>query len=436
MELSPHAQAILLLTVSFKDGGGNAEKPLSRKEWARFAKWLNDHKTTPLQLLEGDVSTLLDGMVDKTVSPNRIERLFERGAALGLCVEKWSRVGIWAMTRSDPDYPKILKERLKYDSPAVLFGCGSKKLLQNGGLAVVGSRHASEDDLAFTSSLGKITASEGHSIISGGARGVDQQAMLATLEEEGTAVGVLADSLLRESTSRKYHKKIISGDLVLVSPFNPEAGFNVGHAMERNKYIYALADAAVIVSSTTGKGGTWSGAIEVLDAGWIPVWAKQSNDASSGNHELAKLGASLLPDQGIEIEQLFKTSVESDGRQVLFPKSNDETCKDEHEVALISNSQQNSKFQEKDSSPLKPTMAIDFNSSKIPNLFECFLFKFQEISVDEALKADEISNRLDIKKTQVTEWLARAVDEGKIAKLQKPVRYQFVASSTDQASLL
>lgn len=40
-------------------------------------------------------------------------------------------------------------------------------------------------------------------------------------------------------------------NLVLMSPFNPEAGFDVGNAMARNKYVYCLADAAVVVHSGT-----------------------------------------------------------------------------------------------------------------------------------------------------------------------------------------
>lgn len=79
-------------------------------------------------------------------------------------------------------------------------------------------------------------------IVSGGARGVDQSVMLGALESRGTAVGVLADSLLRSATSAKYRKYLVSNDLALVTPFNPEARFHfhVGSAMSRNKYIYML----------------------------------------------------------------------------------------------------------------------------------------------------------------------------------------------------
>jgi hypothetical protein len=92
--------------------------------------------------------------------------------------------------------------------------------------------------------------------VSGEARGIDETAMLSALEHQGTAIGVLADRLLRAATSAKYRKHLMVNNLVLVSPFNPEAGFNVGNAMARNRHIYCLADAAVVVSSTRDKGGT------------------------------------------------------------------------------------------------------------------------------------------------------------------------------------
>ena len=167
------------------------------------------------------------------------------------------------MTRSDTDYPDRLKRRLRLNSPAVLFGCGNKNLLNKGGVAVIGSRDADEGDLNFTQHIGKETALQGYSIVSGGARGVDQSAMMGALDNEGTAIGVMADSLLKATSSAKYRNKIMSGDLVLISPFNPEASFNVGNAMARNRYIYCLADTAIVISSTADKGGTWTGSSKI-----------------------------------------------------------------------------------------------------------------------------------------------------------------------------
>ena len=70
--------------------------------------------------------------------------------------------------------------------------------------------------------------------------------------------------------------------LVLLSPYDPNAGFNVGNAMQRNKLIYALADAALVVNSDLGKGGTWTGAVEQLDKfRQIPVFVRSTGAPSA-----------------------------------------------------------------------------------------------------------------------------------------------------------
>lgn len=263
MTVSANTQTILLLTAHFKKAEPSAAKPLTPKEWGRFAEWLRQRSLTPEHLLHGNLNDLLDGWHDKTVSVERVNALLDRGSALAISMEKWLRSGLWVMTRSDPDYPRRLKQRLRGDSPAILFGCGNRALLNGGGLAVVGSRKVRDADLAYSSKLGALASEAGVSIVSGGARGVDETAMLGALGVEGSAVGVLADSLLRACTAAKYRKYLLDNNLALVSPFNPEAGFNAGNAMQRNKYIYCLADTALAVHSGK-KGGTWSGAQEDL----------------------------------------------------------------------------------------------------------------------------------------------------------------------------
>ena len=308
MHLTPHAQAVVLLTVAFDKSDGAGANPLSKGEWARLALWLKDHGLDPGTLLKGDLASLLAGWMDGSVSVARLQALLGRGAALGFALEKWQRAGLWLLTRSDPDYPERLKRRLRSDAPAVLFGGGNKRLLDRGGIAVVGSRDAGEDDLAFTEKLGKEAADQGYSIVSGGARGVDQRAMLGALASGGIAVGVLADSLLKSATSASYRKHLMAGDLALISPFHPEAGFNVGNAMARNRYIYCLADAAVVVNSTLDKGGTWNGALEDLKAGWVPLWVRRDGGRRSGNPELVRRGARWLGDDPSSLGALIDVS--------------------------------------------------------------------------------------------------------------------------------
>ena len=44
--------------------------------------------------------------------------------------------------------------------------------------------------------------------------------------------------------------------------------------------------------------------------------------------------------------------------------------------------------------------------------------------LDSPATAEELADTLDVNKTQLNAWLKKAVDENKIIKLSKPVRYQ------------
>lgn len=442
MNLTPQAQAVMLLTVSFGKSDAPGSRPLSNGEWARFAIWLKDRGLEPAALLKADLSTLLQGWMDRSVSVARLQALLARGAALGLALEKWQRAGLWVLTRGDPEYPDRLKRRLRSESPPMLFGCGNKSLLVGGGIAVVGSRDASEDDLAFTAQFGKRAAAEGYSIVSGGARGVDQAAMMGALEHEGTAVGVLADSLLRSATSTLYRKRIMSGDLVLITPFNPEAGFNVGHAMARNRYIYCLADAAVVVSSAAGKGGTWSGALEDIEAEWVPLWVKAAATESSGNPELIRRGAHPLPDDLTSLSSLLngaptsaRTSTSTDlpllSQEEARPAAlslDQGTAGPPAPTGEPSNQRAGAEPElERVTSPAAGPASMDF--------YSLFLTRMMESATSTALSADEIAAAFRLEKSQVSAWLKRGIDDGTMRKLSKPTRYQWTGVARPQASL-
>lgn len=431
MSISEQSQAVLLLTAWFTKPGKGEPKPLTPKEWGRFALWLKDRSMAPEALLRSnDLDATLFGWSDKTVDVARIRALLERAGALGIALEKWQRAGLWVMTRSDPDYPGRLKRRLKTDAPPVLFGSGNRQLLNQGGIAVVGSRDASEDDLAFTTGLGGTIALQGRSVVSGGARGVDEASMLGALERDGTVIGVLADSLLRTSTSAKYRRALMDKNLVLVSPFNPEAGFDVGNAMARNKYIYALSDAAVIVSATEGKGGTWSGAVEALKHAWVPLWVKPHPNTQSGNAVLVGMGARWL-EQGAGIETLVPGGEMGQGD----PSSESTTDSQLTELAPQSEAPQHIAepmepwpTEAEAPKPLDVVPPIEERTSVVTaaSLYDHFLVNLADETSRGPITAEALQERLELHKSQLADWLKRGIAEGHIQKLNKPARYQLV----------
>ena len=304
---NPDTQVAPLLTAHFAEHGGDDARPLSQAEWSRLTEWLQAAGRTAADLLKhSDRNDLLRGWNDRTVTRDRLCSLLERGASLALAQERWERAGIWVIDQSGHDYPERLKERLRTRAPPVLFGCGNRKLFKVRSIAAVGSRNADEHALAFTDRPGRAIARDGFAVVSGGARGIDQTAMLSALAAEGTAVGILADSLLKAATASKYRASLMADNLLFVSPFNPEVRFNTGNAMVRNKLIYCLSEAAVVVAADADKGGTWHGAIENLKHGWVPLWVRSTPDAQSGNAALLKRGAMEIHASNGPIEPLTR----------------------------------------------------------------------------------------------------------------------------------
>ena len=420
MSLSPKTQAVLLLTARFSKPGPNHVKPLGPMEWGRFALWLKDQGKSPDALLSGNVVDHLSGWSDKSITFERIKQLLDRGSALAIASEKWLRSGLWILTRSDAEYPKALKKRLQTSAPPVLFGCGNSRLLNQGGLAVVGSRNASKDDLDYASELGRSAANAGISIISGGARGIDEAAMLGALQVEGTAVGILADSLLRASSSKKYRAFLSENNLALVSPYQPEVSFNAGNAMGRNKYIYCMADTAVVVHSGMN-GGTWTGALENLKKEWVPLWVKPTTDSKAGNEGIVRQGASWTSESAdqIDVSRLLSRTAESDKSKEsedLFSQPTDQV-----EVGT-------SKPDEN-----RPELTNNEPASRTTEFYELFLLRMKAACAEEAQSPDELEKTLEIKRIQLNVWLKRAVEEKVLKKLTRPVRYEWASESRQQS---
>jgi predicted Rossmann fold nucleotide-binding protein DprA/Smf involved in DNA uptake len=209
---------------------------------------------------------------------------------MALALERWTRGGLWVIARGDPAFPRRLKQRFRHRAPALLYGAGDPALLETGGMAIVGSRDASASALEFTRHVASRCAKAGMTVVSGGARGVDAAAMQGATQAGGRCIGVLAADLLKASVNRHNRVGIREGRLVLVSPFPPEAGFHAGHAMGRNRYIYALADLALVVDAGLRTGGTWAGAVENLRQGWVPMYVRSPGEGA-GNAALIAQGA-------------------------------------------------------------------------------------------------------------------------------------------------
>lgn len=423
--LSPDTEAILLLCGRFGSERGE-HSPLTQKEYEALTRWLLERKLRPADLLNAEASLLVELVLAK-LDQAKVGALLRRGTALALALEKWRRSGLWVLSRSDPAYPKRLKKKLGQSAPPLLYGAGDQDLLDFGGVAIVGSRDVTETGLKFTYDLAQASVRAGMGIISGGAKGVDAAAMQAGGEAGGTVIGMLAADLLRASVNRQNRQAIQTGRLVLVSPFNPEAGFNAGNAMARNRYIYALADYAVVVDSAEGEGGTWAGAIEDLRHEWTPLFVRDTVE-KPGNRALIAKGARSFS-YSFEDRESLATFFESGtpvSEPALLNLDSKDAAPEVQEQAVIEALQvpETPDLVEEVAAPAEVLITVSepIGATSL-DMFQAFLERVALILETGAKTDEELRVALGLERSQIKVWLADAVSQGRVAKLKKPVSY-------------
>ncbi|MBK9442057.1 MAG: DNA-processing protein DprA [Comamonadaceae bacterium] len=439
----PNTQAILLLTAPLITGrSGVSPDLLTPGEYKRLARHLRDNQHQPMDLIAADadaVSATCHFLIEK----ERLQRLLSRGFLLSQALEQWQSRAIWVISRADAAYPRRLKTRLREDAPPVLYGCGDLHLLDAGGLAVVGSRHVDDSLIAYTEAVGALAASAQCNIVSGGAKGIDQAAMRGALQAGGTVCGVLADSLQRAVMQRDNRDALLAGRLLLLSPWDPSAGFNVGHAMQRNKLIYALADAALVVSSDLDKGGTWAGATEQLDKlRLVPVFTRTTGAASAGLDALRGKGALPWPEPP---DAAGLTTVLNALPSTLVPVPPAATP--DQPPAPPADAAPNPATATLQPAPAsmptpptagqKPTPAKDEPPATTPSpvsyaspaqaLFAAATDAILKVA-QSPMKDTDIATALDVSPAQAKAWLQRLVAAGVLEKHSKPAAYAVKAS--------
>jgi predicted Rossmann fold nucleotide-binding protein DprA/Smf involved in DNA uptake len=280
------------------------------------------------------------------------------------------------------------------------------------------------------------------------AKGVDQAAMRGALEVGGNVCGVLADSLERTTMTREHRDLLLKGQLTLISPYDPSAGFNTGNAMQRNKLIYALADASLVVNSDVANGGTWAGAIEQLGKlKFVPIYVRSTGEPSAGLDALHKKGAIAWPNpvDAESFEAVFSASPsvseaplqtgltlfareESADSDLTTPNPPEPTVVSESEaepvIVAAEDSKQTKETSAEEPPAVRPRELPTQNVEVTPAdaLFAAVRESIRQLLI-VPMKDAEVAAALEVTSPQAKEWLQRLVDEGMLEKQKKPAGY-------------
>lgn len=419
--LSADTRAVLLLCGSLGQRGVTDMKPLGPRQFHALATWLEKETMRPEDLLTPEGRSRLEQAGMDDLAPDRITPLLERGGAVAFISERWQRAGIWVLSRADRGYPDKLNRYLAAAAPPLLFGIGEPKSLNKGGLAVVGSRDRSEGDGAYARRIGEQCAREGMAVISGAAKGIDRDAMGGALDGGGIVVGVLAEGVAKYSVSAELREPIADGRLTLVSCYEPEARWFTWTAMERNKLMYGLSDAALVVTCGEESGGTWAGATEALKVGRVRVFVRTGDSVGPGNARLLKMGALPFPaEPPALLSDALEVSEASTVTGEAIESADDGLAGVSHEMSPGV-----------DPVPGGISAVVEKATASIPApdaaeaIRDAYSLVLPELlrALGTPCEEKKLVEMFQVRGPQMKDWLERARLEGRIEKLKKPARW-------------
>ena len=261
------------------------------------------------------------------VGLNEIEKIqFEEArtqlANNSFLVDELMAQGYDILPMTHENYPKLLKNNLKFNAPTVIYTKGNKMLLQEPSIAIVGSRSADMKSLIFTDNIAKKATADNKVVVSGFAKGVDRKALDSAVEANGKSIIVLPQGIMTFGSGfKRYFKHIAQGRVLVMSSFAPKAPWSVEFAMARNPIIYGMAS-EIFVAQSDDKGGTWSGVIDGLRKK-RPIYVRYpEKNEKNANLLLIQKGASAVDITGSALtlsseeqktpEQLNKEKLDSD----------------------------------------------------------------------------------------------------------------------------
>lgn len=181
-----------------------------------------------------------------------IEKIYNSGA-LNDFISGLKKVGIDYITIEDSRYPLKLKEI--FDPPAILYYKGNVDLLNQEGIAIVGSRRCTRYGAEQATLFAKQLSRAGFVIISGLADGIDGFAQRGCLEVDGKTIAILAGGLnkIYPSGNIGLAKEIIEKDGLLISENVPNYVQRYDFVL-RNRIIAGLSLGVFVPEASDGSG--------------------------------------------------------------------------------------------------------------------------------------------------------------------------------------
>ena len=198
------------------------------------------------------------------------------------------------VTLADPEYPKSLLEIS--DPPPFLYAKGNLALLNQPGIAIVGSRNASVQGEKNAEAFAHDLCAYGLCIVSGLALGIDGAAHRGALKANGATIAVVGTGLdivypakHRELAHQIAERGLIISEFALGVPSKPQ------NFPKRNRIISGLSLGCLVVEANLQSGSQITARLAAEQGREIfAIPGSIHSPMSKGCHQLIKQGAKLV----------------------------------------------------------------------------------------------------------------------------------------------
>lgn len=201
------------------------------------------------------------------------------------------------------EYPNILKNIDK--PPKYLYTEGNIDLLKTNAIAIIGSRHCSEEGRKIARKMAKELAIQGITIVSGLAVGIDSEAHKGALEVGGNTIAVLGSGLNKffPEENLQLFQEIKQRGLV-VTEYSENVKVKPGYFLKRNRIVSGLS-LGVLVVEAAHRSGTSVTAKLALEQGRkvFSIPHDINNYLGVGTNRLISKGAKLVTNSREIIEE-------------------------------------------------------------------------------------------------------------------------------------
>lgn len=235
--------------------------------------------------------------------PVPAEARAQAAAKAGEIAHQCEDLQIHLLGLGDPAYPLLLKTI--DDPPPVLYVRGELEALTGTGVAVVGTRRASEAGLLIARTIAQTLVKRDITVVSGLALGIDAAAHQGALESGGRTVAILAHGLhtILPRTNKAIGQALLEQGGALLSEHPPGVLPRRAEFVRRNRMQSGMSICSIIVESDV-QGGAMHQANFTRQQGRPLLTVLRASPEAGGlneagaRHLISTLGATAIKTTG------------------------------------------------------------------------------------------------------------------------------------------